>query len=370
MSWTLIESDAALEGALEDLRGAQEIFVDTEFMRRNTYYPQVALLQLSRGGHAWLIDPLRITQLEALRGLLGDPATRKILHSCSEDLEVFRHWLGVLPEPLIDTQRAAALLGEAFGLGYRALVAQLTGVELEKGETRSDWLRRPLTESQCHYAALDVLELQPAWDVLRGRAEEQGRMDWILEEGREPARLLAEREQGLYRRIKSASRLNRRQLEILRRLCEWREQRARQVDKPRGWVLEDSACVAIAREMPDRAEALAALDVLPPSVLRKQGATLLACVSAAREMGEAELPEALPAPLQAPQRSALKALRGAAREIAEKLDVAPEILVSGADLELLLREHKGAQIDTPERWQGWRAERVIAPLRASLREAA
>jgi ribonuclease D len=183
VTWSLVEDDAALDAALSALDGATEIAVDTEFMRRNTYYPQVALLQLCVDDHAWLIDPLKISTLDALRELMLNPACTKILHSCSEDLEVFRHWLAVVPEPLIDTQRAAALVGQAFGLGYRALVAELTGVELDKGETRSDWLKRPLSESQCHYAALDVTELVPAWALLRERAQQQGRMDWISGRG-------------------------------------------------------------------------------------------------------------------------------------------------------------------------------------------
>lgn len=370
MNWTLVESDAALASALEALRGATEVAVDTEFMRRNSYYPHVALLQLCTADHAWLIDPLAITELDGLRSLMTDPHCRKILHSCSEDLEVFRHWLGVLPEPLVDTQRAAALLGRGFGLGYRALIELLLGVELDKGETRSDWLKRPLSESQCHYAALDVLELVPAWKILKNLAEAQGRMEWILAEGEEAIRLMLDREKDVHRRVKSASRLSRRQLEALKGLCAWREELARTVDKPRGWIVDDKAFLAIAHAMPEDAEALAELEILPASVLRKQGDTLLACVHKALELGEAELPQALPGPLAAPQRNLLKALREVAKGIALDIGVAPEILISTADLELLVREAAGADIVEPGRWKGWRWDAVIGPLRASLPGAA
>ncbi|WOJ95713.1 ribonuclease D [Congregibacter brevis] len=370
MNWTLIESDEALTSVLSSLSDVAEIAVDTEFMRRNSYYPHVALLQLCSDDHAWLIDPLQITELGGLRELMTNPNCVKVLHSCSEDLEVFRHWLGVVPSPLVDTQRATALLGKGFGLGYRALVEQLLGVELEKGETRSDWLQRPLSESQCHYAALDVLELVPAWAILKEEAQKQGRMEWILDEGAEATRLLLEREGLVYRRVKSASRLSRRQLEALRRLCIWREDLARTVDKPRGWIVEDKAFIAIAQAMPEDFDALAGLDVLPASVLRKQGSALTACVHKALAAPEEELPEPLPAPLAPPQRNLLKALRGVAKSIAAELAVAPEILISTADLELLLREASGAAIAEPERWQGWRATAVIAPLRDSLPGAA
>lgn len=370
MSWTLIEGDAALGGALGALRGAAEVAVDTEFMRRDTYHPQIALLQLCAGDEAWLIDPLTIDDLEPLRAFMSDADVIKVLHSCSEDLEVFRHWLGVMPEPLIDTQRAAALLGEPFGIGYRGLVESLLGVSLEKGETRSNWLQRPLTQSQCHYAAQDVLELLPAWKLLAQRAVEQDRFAWLLEEGAEARAALGGREGELHRRIKGWGKLSARQLEVLRRLCLWREARARRLDRPRGWVLDDKACLALARERPQHREALAALDVLPPPVLRRLGDELLAILDEASAVADDGLPEPAPRPLAPEQRTRLKTLREALRRRCEGLGIAPEAALSGAELELLLREAEGASIRVPARWSGWRGAAVVEPLRAALKDAA
>ncbi len=120
MQWQLIESDEALQAALAAVAGSAVVAVDTEFMRRNTFYPQVALVQLCFGDRALLVDPLAISDTAPLAALLADPGVIKVLHSASEDLEVFSRWLGVLPEPLFDTQRAAALLDLGFGLGYGA----------------------------------------------------------------------------------------------------------------------------------------------------------------------------------------------------------------------------------------------------------
>lgn len=369
MSWTLVEDAAALEGALAAIAGHGEIAVDTEFMRRNTFYPQVALLQLCVDDHAYLIDPTRVDAVDAIRALLQDPGCVKVLHSCSEDLEVFRRWLGVMPTPLVDTQRAAALLGEDFGLGYRALVSGLLGIELEKGETRSDWLRRPLTESQCEYAAQDVLHLLPAWHVLRSRAEETGRGGWVLEEGEEARRLLLEREENLYRRVKGASRLSRPQLGVLRGLCNWREERARTLDKPRGWILDDKVCVALAQRQPGSVRELESIDNLPPAVRRKSGDTLVQVIRDNLELSAADQPEAMPQPLPPAQRDTLKALRGRIRERAAELGCAPEILLSGADLELLVREAAGESVSMPARFSGWRAAAAVEPLRAMLADA-
>jgi ribonuclease D len=111
MTSTWIETSAELEALLSAHRGRESVAVDTEFRRRDTFYPQVALLQLCWGDAAYLIDPLQLDELDALRGFLTNPAQIKCLHSASEDLEVFEHWLQVLPSPLFDTQRAAALEG-------------------------------------------------------------------------------------------------------------------------------------------------------------------------------------------------------------------------------------------------------------------
>lgn len=368
--WILVQDDAGLCETLAALDGCQELAVDTEFMRTNTYYPQVALLQLCAGDTAYLIDPLAISELDDLRALLLNPGVSKILHSCSEDLEVFRRWLGVLPAPLIDTQRAMAMLGEGFGVGYRALVEKLLGVELEKGETRSDWLRRPLSESQCHYAAQDVLQLWRAWPLLRERIEAAGRMPWLREEGEEVARAMTERETDNYRRIKGAGRLGARELAALQALAEWREERARSVDKPRGWVVDDKACIGIAQHLPQTVDELAALALLPPQVLRKQSEALLACVSRATALDEQALPLVFPGALTPDQRARIKTLRQTVKSIAEAENIAPEILVTGADLELLLRHADGQSVTPPLRFEGWRESVVIEPLRSLLTRGA
>ncbi len=183
MSWTLIESSEALDSVLSDNRRHAMVAVDTEFRRRDTFFPQVALLQLCWGKGSYLIDPLQLTDLSALRAFLTDSSQGKLIHSASEDLEVFSHWLGVLPAPLFDTQRAASLVGLGAGQSYRALVAHFFDIELPKDETQSDWLQRPLTDAQAQYAAQDVTYLHPMGVQLQNQALERNRLDWVLEEG-------------------------------------------------------------------------------------------------------------------------------------------------------------------------------------------
>lgn len=369
MDWQLIESQAALDELLSSGADCDAVMVDTEFMRRNTFFPQVALLQLCfdrgpRAGTAWLVDPLAIGDTAPIRALFANRDVVKVLHSPSEDLEVFQRWLEVQPQPLFDTQRAAAMVGMDFGMGYRAMVLALCDEDLPKGETRSDWLRRPLSESQCHYAAQDVSYLLPAYREIASRCREQGKYAWVLEDGIEASRSLASKDTDYFRKVKNAWKLMPRQLAVLQAVCQWREDVARRRDKPRGWILEDNACLQLAQAMPaDRRQLQAEVD-LPPAVLRKQGDTLLELVARQQSLPDTSLPEPLPAPLDARQRNTLKRLKQRAAGVAEELGVAPQVLMAAKDFETLLRG------DTPEPhyWQGWRRERVLQPLRELLRE--
>ena len=372
MNWQMISSDAEVADLMSQSADCDAVMVDTEFMRRNTFYPQIALLQLcfDNGplqGEAFLIDPLGLQDVAPLQAMLTRPGLVKVLHSASEDLEVFQRWLGHCPEPLFDTQRAAALLDLGFGLGYGALVKLICDVELPKGETRSDWLQRPLTQSQCDYAAQDVIWLMSIWRELKTRCLEQDKLDWVLADGVDTVN--AARSSGIHgyhRRIKNAWKLDPRQLNALVAVCEWREATARDKDKPRGWIVDDKVCLQLAQQRPGSRDALRAAIDMPPAALRRYGDQLLELVAALEDTPDAMLPERLPRPLDASQRDLLKALKTRVREIGADLGTAPEVLLQSGDYELLVRGAAGDSKATPRHWQGWRRERVIEPLQAML----
>jgi ribonuclease D len=370
MELQLIQSDDQLQAALAGVAGSQVVAVDTEFMRRNTFYPQVALVQLCFGDRALLVDPLAIRDAAPIAALLADPGVIKVLHSASEDLEVFSRWLGVLPEPLFDTQRAAALLDLGFGLGYSALVKLICDVDLPKGETRSDWLQRPLTPAQCEYAAQDVAWLLPVWRRLDELCREQDKRDWVLADGRDAIAAFLSPGNDYFKRFKSAWKLNPRQLGILMAVCAWREDTARRRDKPRGWIIDDQACMQLAQFDPRTQEELQSQLGLDAAAMRRNAAQLLELLAAQRALADADLPARLPGPLDAAQRSQLKQLKARVRALAGRMSAAPEALLQSRDYELLLREARGEIVDSPPHWQGWRLERVISPLRESLAGAA
>ena len=362
MNWRLIDSSAELSAVLAEHREHSHVAVDTEFRRRDTFYPQVALLQLCWGGDAFLIDPLLLDDLAALKTWLADPAQVKFLHSASEDLEVFAHWLDVLPAPLFDTQRAAALVGLGGGQSYRALVAAFHDIDLPKDETQSDWLQRPLTDRQAEYAALDVTYLHPIGLKLEALARELGRLDWVLEEG---ARLRPGGKPPISK-FRSAHKLSPRQQWALSELVDWRETEAKGRDRPRSWILSDKVVMATARALPSTVRELSAVDEMPAGLVRRAGDALLARIAAASERDMATLPAEISTPLSSTERQLLKQLTERVVTVSESLAVPPEALMPKADLEQLIRLQANPSLPSPAAWSGWRAKRVVDPLREWL----
>lgn len=170
-----IRDDASLAQQCREWRTQPYLALDTEFMRVDTFYPAAGLVQVGDGRQEWLIDPLLIQDWSPFAELLEDERVVKVLHACSEDLEVFLRLTGSLPVPLFDTQLAAAYLGMAHSMGYSKLVKEVLDIDLPKDETRSDWLQRPLTEMQMRYAADDVQHLAQVYLALDARLSEEKR---------------------------------------------------------------------------------------------------------------------------------------------------------------------------------------------------
>ncbi|EKQ58898.1 ribonuclease D [Xanthomonas campestris pv. leeana] len=234
------------------------IGLDTEFIRERTYWPQLALVQMAIGEEILLIDPLIPGMNAALKEWLIATDIVKVMHSASEDLVTFKCACGALPRPLFDTQIAAALAGVGGGMGYQKLVQEVSGTLLTKGETRSDWMRRPLSPAQLEYAADDVRYLFAIHDELTRRLAEQGRLEWLAEDA---DRLLATVEQDDGERwphvsLRAAQFLEPAAQRRLLRLLRWRDLQARQSDRPRSWILENELASQLARFPPADLETL------------------------------------------------------------------------------------------------------------------
>ncbi len=372
-AYTPIRTDAALAAAAERWAAAPALGLDTEFVRTNTFYHRLGLIQVSDGGASWLVDPLAARDLSPLAAVFRSPGV-KVLHSASEDIEVFYRALGVLPEPLFDTQIAGALAGAGAFLSYQKLVAAYLGVELAKEETRTDWLARPLSPGQLAYAAEDVAYLVPLYERLTADLSALGRLDWALEDS---AALLdtsrfQEDDESAYLRIKGAGRLDRRQLGALQTLSSWREKEARRRDLPRNFVLKEGLLLDLAVRRPKEEPDLRRLPSFDARQAARDGATWLRLLEQAGERPDSELPPRITGKPFSPAAREIEArLRDKVRERAAELNVPPEILAPRRALEALLRLNLGkSDPRLPRELEGWRRRAIGEDLLREARAAA
>lgn len=357
-----IDKPEKLERLVARISSPATLAVDTEFMRRNTFYPELALLQVGTEQHAALIDPLAFQLGRPLLDAMENPANVCIMHSASEDMEAMAELLPHGPGHLFDTQIAAALAGLGAGLSYQKLVHQLTGDELDKGETRSDWLQRPLTRSQCDYAALDVLHLHTLYRQLHTRLDSLGRLDWLDEECQRVCRR-AERDTldpQPQTRLHAAADWSREKQSMLRRLLLWRECAARALDKPRPWLINDKLALDLVAQAP------ASLDDLRDRMRGQRAMRSAQCkalyAEIRRPLAQEEI-EATVAIAPSPdreQRNTIKKLKQAVNLTAEELDIPAGLLCPRRLLEDLLISGTW-----PEELKGWRRP-VLEPRFAPL----
>ena len=361
----MVETAADLERSVADWLECDVIGIDTEFVRERTWRADLGLVQLSDGKKVWLVDPLKTGPLHALATLFEDPSIVKILHAPSEDLDVLLYTTGAVPKPLFDTQIACAMLGESLQLGYHKTVEWLLDLTIDKGETRSNWLKRPLRPAQLHYAALDVCLLPMMYRQLMSRLEASDRNEWAQEDcNRLLAKALTPPAPELsWKRIAGHNRLNGTELAILQALASWREEEAERRNLARGFVIKDQALMTIATQQPDSLDALSALDVWHPKAVLRNGHTLIAIID--RILDEGRIAEA-PAMLQLEHKKLMADMRSWVQQQSTKLDVEPALLASKRQLEGLILTANGEPL--PERFLGWRND-VITHKLAELKNA-
>ncbi len=348
-----IETRDALQSWLSTLPADAAVGLDTEFMRRNTFYPQLALLQLGWNGRYALIDPLAFDIGDALQPQFGEGAALTIMHSASEDLETLSSILPYGPKILFDTQIAAAFVGMGLGISYRALVLELAGVELDKGETRSDWMQRPLTASQTSYAALDVVYLKTIHEQLSERLQQCDRSAWHAEDCERLKRRASQRagDPQPQRAMRGAAEWKATQQALLRRLLLWRDRSARQLDVPRPWLLDDTLALQLAEhppgnlsELDQRSRGQRALR----SAQRSELFDLLTPAVSAEEIAESS---SIPGHPQGEAKKALGAMKDCVDAMAGELDLPPGLLCPRKVLEEYV-----VTAEWPEFLEGWRRE--------------
>ncbi len=361
-----VDTDLRLAELCRQWRQQPLVALDTEFQRTDTFYPRPGLIQVASDGRCYLLDPLKIEDFGPFVELMTDPAVLKLLHACSEDLELFAHCYDAVPQPMFDCQVACAFLGMGLSIGYQRLLEQQLGVEVDKEETRSDWLQRPLTESQKLYAAKDVIYLKTIYQQLEAELRTQDKYSWVLEECRQltdAAMAPEDIENSYQQRFKQAWKLRPRQLSVLKALSTWREEQARERDMPRNFLLHNNSMMAIAMRPPGNMRELSMVERVRGRTLSEDGKQLLKLVKDSWEVDPEAYPEQPPRPLSASWSKQLKPLKELVRVTAEELNLAPEILVRRKDLEQLVRSGmESGEFSLPEELRGWRRGVIGQPL--------
>ena len=359
-----IDTAGQLTDLVEEWRDSDHVAVDTEFFRERTYYPKLCLVQLAWRGDAVCIDTPAIDDLSPLRDFLFDASRLKIFHAARQDLELFFQLWKKVPEPLFDTQIAAALLGVGDQIGYANLVLEMLELELPKTHTRSDWCKRPLDDGQLHYAYDDVVYLEELFLKMDERLTELGRESWLESDFAvlTKSSLYQLDPMEMWRRIKGRQKLKRSQLAVLQMLAAWREERAVSGDKPRNWIAKDFVLVEIARAQPESEEALRRVNSIDSRFADRWGRKLLELVREGRAKPEGEWPvDNTPNRLAPEQRQLLdrldKVLQGAAAEHG----IMPSLIGARRDLVELVTHGNGGRL-----FEGWRDQVVGKALKKVL----
>jgi len=351
----VITTTADLDALVAQLTGAQFLAVDTEFMREQTYYSQLCLVQISDGTHHAAIDPLAPDiDLASLWTLLADPQSTKVFHAAHQDLEILLKEMGSLPLPLFDTQIAGMVLGHGDQVGYDRLVRAVLNRDIDKSSRFTDWSRRPLSARQVSYALDDVIYLAEMYPKLRSELEARGRAGWLDDENAklvDPATYHTVPEDA-WKRIKVRN-MKAPALRRMMHLASWRESEAQKRNLPRNRILRDETILDLAGSNPLNTAEFGKIRNFPGGANGKLVTPVLALL---REV-EAMPDSTLPAPkaegrTPKPPAAVMELLRVLLKHITDKENIAPRLVASADELEALALDD-----DAPVRAQtGWRHE--------------
>lgn len=369
----LVSSDQDLAAGCEGGAAEPHCVVDVEFVRRRTYWPIVGVIQLGfRGRAPLIIDALAVKDLTPLAAVLRQPRCLKVLHAAAQDIEALALVCGTVPDPIFDTQVAAAFCGLGYQVSLAGLAEACLQLRVSKKQQQSDWLRRPLSPAQIAYAEHDVEHLWLIYDLLAARLRALDRYEWVLSdcaarlaESRAPAATPA----ALALRVPGAGGFAPREFTILALLAAWRDEVARQHDRPPRWIVGDDVLRELAQQQPRTASDLARIPGLEPGTGRRFGSELVACVARGLGVADADLwhPPA-GRPLTPAEKSALMALSQVVAATAAATGIAREVLATSRDLTSLVQRR--VPVAEHPLLQGWRGELMGGRLTAAMAELA
>lgn len=354
--YELITKQSQLNEVLAGYQQAKYLFLDTEFIRQKTYYAHLGLVQIYDGQVLALIDPCADLQLEGLWQLINNPAIVKVLHSAHEDLEIFLHYGQCIPRSILDTQIIASFCGHRYAIGYAQLVEERLSLKLDKTESRTNWLQRPLTSAQLRYAAEDVFYLEKIFFLLEQdmHAARFAKMDWVFEE---MDMLIQAKTKPIqpalaYLEIKHTQHLQGKSWSTLQVLCQWRLETAIRENKSPNFILKEKSLLSIAQQRPMNLTALYLTDILPQEK-KQYGAILIEKVRQSEDIPMPESPNLIY--INAAYKKLFSALKENLKQIATEHAIPIEILGSKKIIHQFLKWHLNDEKDTkPMLLTGWR----------------
>ena len=333
-----VDSRAAVDEMVEHLLKVDCVAVDTEFIRETTFYPKVALIQVATEDKAWLVDPLRLSKenLAGFEGVMKDPKTLKVMHAALGDQECFFHEYGFVVSPVIDTAAAAALLGYGDSVGLAKLLKIVMGLNLPKGRARVHWLDRPLAPELMQYAEEDVIHLVELARRMLVDLDKAGRREWALKTSQHPEEMFRESVESVAHRVARGSNLDAKAMGCLYELVVWREMKARSLNRPRGWIADNSVLTSLAKSRPKSLAELSRFRGLNGKEIERSGKQILEALErgASRKL-EIESRE-IPPPSQ-DEELVMNLLKAFLNMLATNNRLATRLLISSDQLLPLLR---------------------------------
>lgn len=358
----MITTTEALAEAVRAAQAAGAVGIDTEFVWDRTYYPTLGIVQIGYpDGHCELIDAPALQDWSPFATLMSDPDTTKILHDAQQDLTILYRVSGGLPKNIFDTQRASGFVGMSSTISLRELLKTLLRVRVDKTETRSDWLARPLTSEQMAYAEEDVRYSTKLMDKIYEKADALGRRQWIKDEmaGYEDETLYGERDPDAEMpRVRGSGSLTNQQRNIVRALGAWRELKARDRNLPRNFVLSDDAIISLMKHPPKSPEDIRPMKGLSERAVARNRNRIWEAIQRGIEGNLPELPNGRhggPAPddgYESRVDFALAVVKGTC--LAAEID--PALIGNRAEITALILEAEDADPARHAILRGWRAD--------------
>lgn len=340
------------------IRSAPSLALDTEFIPERTYTPELCLVQIADDAGATVIDPLAVGDFRAFWEALVAIEGEVVVHAGKQEMEFCFASAGALPRRLVDVQLAAGFAGLGYPLSHANLIFKVLGQTPRSLETRTDWRIRPLSDRQAEYAADDVRYLLAAWRKLRDQLESDGRMEWFLAEQQAMYGSTGEDEGTRWRRVPGAGSLKPRALAVLREVAQWRDERARRLNKPPRWILRDDLVAELAKRQPTTMEELRSTRGLGVDAKATWAKDLLQAIQRGLDATEESLP-VQHRKREAPEEQMVVKLLGAALiQHSREVGVATSLVGTNEDLHELLDWHRSGRPaeGLPALMQGWRAE--------------